>query len=555
MNLENVNKKIKGEEFMKKLTLKNLNWYRIFMASMMIATLAIAIWVGVSAVQKSMKMKLSLQVDPTTLVKIEDSNSNVLFCNTTKDGQKLEVGEGTTLSGNMLTINKNFGNLGAEFSLKVYNYTTLSSANNVLKVAVSGTGVESTNMWLPSYSGSQVQNGVINITAVVGTINITFEEVEKPTFAINLTVENCSTTAQSEEKIYGEDYAATFTANSGYVLPDTITVTGISSGGYSWDKSTGVFAITDWTKVTGNISISCVAKLPYTIKTYGEEGAASLPAGTGSTFQGYKYIEMGKYPQTYKDNNTSITGYNDNDNSNSVTTGDTYTDASGEYYYQTKVNYGTAGWYKFEPIRWIIIGAGSDKTDTYGDGANIKVQGELDADQLLLLSEYGLEMHVFHNSSMNQFANSDLKTFLNGTFAERSGLKDYICQNVGETNKLIAKVTPKTTYADSSNNKKYDEGSSYNIFCLGYSNGNQTDTYDVNSYLTTNSAPKKAIATGFAQTSGAYTSSNYCHWWLRSGLYDYSYSAYYVRNSGSVSTLNVDYSSGAVRPSFVLNLA
>ena len=156
---------------------KSNRMYKIFMTSMIVIIAGLLLATGIIAVQKSMKLSVGVSITPSMLCKITDSDDNVLFCNTTKNNQTLYVTEGASISGNMLTLNKSFSNLGGEFALKIYNYTTVETSGNVIKVTASGTGVETTSMWLPSYSSGMPVAGEINVTAVAGQVTLQFEEV------------------------------------------------------------------------------------------------------------------------------------------------------------------------------------------------------------------------------------------------------------------------------------------------------------------------------------------------------------------------------------------
>ena len=177
----------------------------------------------------------------------------------------------------------------------------------------------------------------------------------------------------------------------------------------------------------------------------------------------------------------------------------------------------------------------------------------------MLLSEFGLYNEYFDKEgTTNQFgsSNCDVQVSLNGSFAEMAGLKQYFAS--GATGNYIAKVTPRTTYADSSDNEQFDSTSSYNMFLLGRTNGSDSnaDTYHWDEYMDSGSEQMQCVPTAFANTTGVYYNSDYdaSYWKLRSGYYRNNYNAYHVSSSGGVEGSLVDGSSG-VRPSFILNLA
>lgn len=81
---------------------------------------------------------------------------------------------------------------------------------------------------------------------------ISYAPVAPTVYSITNSVTNC--TASGASTIVEDGTATiTITANSGYELPDTITVSGAS---YAWDKSTGTVVLSN---PTGNVSITVVA--------------------------------------------------------------------------------------------------------------------------------------------------------------------------------------------------------------------------------------------------------------------------------------------------------
>jgi hypothetical protein len=257
--------------------------------------------------------------------------------------------------------------------------------------------------------------------------------------------------------------------------------------------------------------------------------------------------------------------------------------------------YGVSGWYKIEPIRWIIIGGTAD-TSTYGAGAATNKDG-LVPGELLLLSErvlYGVPFDGSHYQSSSSCQNiyyngteatsSDIWCSINGWTGSRgdsdsNGGVDYINQAdalhvkgnyfiklsglealMGNYPDLIVEKTLSTTY------KGGTDSSSHKIFLLGGLSG---DSFYVSNYLdsdgtvdTSSDTKRVGYATGFAHATSAYASdgaqssgSRASLWWLRSGYSSNAINAYYVDNFGGVYSSGVDYSAYGVRPCFCLNLA
>ena len=295
--------------------------------------------------------------------------------------------------------------------------------------------------------------------------------------------------------------------------------------------------------------------VPYTLKLYTEENVGTT---YNEAWANYAYFELGEYPQTLKSEEVTVT----------ITTGEEGTTGAlatgndgARYYYQASVNgYGTSGWYKFEPIRWLILSTSSDLTDTttYGLGANNHSDMPETGEQVLVLSEFVLYRDYFDKESSytNEFGNvdCDLSTNLNTTFAEMTGLSEYF-------GTYIADTTLGTTYSIKNEEEvTVEQFGEYtcNLFTLGQTHGSDanSDTFHVNNYMAYDSEQMQAVPTVFANTSGCFlnTDTNASYWWVRSG-YHFNYdTACFVDFDGFVSDGPVFMDFG-VRPSFVLNLA
>ena len=102
-------------------------------------------------------------------------------------------------------------------------------------------------------------------------------------YSVSKTLTNCAvkegSTAIPATMNYGDDLSTIIEPTSGYLLPSSITVSGVTS--YTWNASTGALTLTD---VTGNVSISIVGETPQT--------------GTGATVT-YAMVTSGSTAATY----------------------------------------------------------------------------------------------------------------------------------------------------------------------------------------------------------------------------------------------------------------
>ena len=132
-------------------------------------------------------------------------------------------------------------------------------------------------------------------------LNIAFNGVTYIDYNITNCTENPSTTLIA----YGSAYSKTLTAIEGYVFDSSVSVTGIESAGYTWTSNgtTAIFEITDWSKVTGDISITPIVRHPVLKIKYTGDGASV--DGLSATNSEYGY-EM----KVLSDFTASRNGYN-----------------------------------------------------------------------------------------------------------------------------------------------------------------------------------------------------------------------------------------------------
>ena len=181
------------------------------------------------------------------------------------------------------------------------------------------------------------------------------------------------------------------------------------------------------------------------------------------------------------------------------------------------------------PIEWLVL--------------------EYDAknNKALLISRYGLDCQPYNSSRTDvTWETCSLRTWLNGTFLNKAFSK-------AEQGAIL------TTEVDNSKSQCYS----------GYSTNGGNNTKDkvfLLSYAEAlkyfkNDEARKCAPTDYAIKQGTWTSSSYkvdgratCFWWLRSPGSSSS-SAAFVGCNGARSYFDVDYSDGAVRPAFWLDLS
>ena len=219
---------------------------------------------------------------------ILDANFNSLssiFIERTSQGMyayEVTVTRPTTYSVSAVTSDGSdtYGTVSAASSI-------LAEGNTTLVTAVPASGYKVTN-WAVSGTGASISpagaSNSTTTTLTMGTANATVTVTFGVAGGLNVTHSLSNVTASSgatgeDAATEGTEYTAAFAANSGYVLPDAVTVTiggaaATAGTAYTWDKSTGTVTISS-AYVTGDIVITVTGEAAYTL-TYDANG------GTGS---------------------------------------------------------------------------------------------------------------------------------------------------------------------------------------------------------------------------------------------------------------------------------
>lgn len=165
--------------------------------------------------------------------------------------------------------------------------TTVAEGGTTTITAVPASGYKVTN-WAVSGTGASISpEGASNSTTTtltMGTADATVTVTFGAAGGLNVTHTLTNVTATSGDTgddavSEGSEYTAVFAANSGYVLPEAITVTiggetATAGTAYTWNKATGTVTI-GAAYVTGAIVITVTGEAAYTL-TYDANG------GTGS---------------------------------------------------------------------------------------------------------------------------------------------------------------------------------------------------------------------------------------------------------------------------------
>jgi len=274
------------------MTIKRKRIYEIIIFSLVIILTSLCAYMGITAVQKSMKLNLGFQVNPSFECKIV-YNGNTIFCNTTKNGESLVVGNGVSLNGNNLTLNQNFSGLGAEFTLTTHNYTALKT-----DISVSGTGANGEPLILEAYTSGTAPYGNITITATGTSATLTFAKYVG--YTLTYDSNGGSGTMATSDYRQGSSVAL---AQSGFTMSKGTYNSVGTFLGWSEDPNATVPTYTSDQSITisKDMTLYAVWDCVWKIKAYNQ---TNVTTGYNSNFAGYYYVEMGKYPQTYKSDDT-----------------------------------------------------------------------------------------------------------------------------------------------------------------------------------------------------------------------------------------------------------
>ncbi|MDD3397383.1 MAG: hypothetical protein PHR96_02445 [Clostridia bacterium] len=247
---------------------------------------------------------------------------------------------------------------------------------------------------------------------------------------------------------------------------------------------------------------------------------------SSGNYSGLYYSEIGEYPQSQETNTDIIAGI----------TGE----PDGKGYYTSIVNgskYARKGtgpytYFLVEPVRWLVIGNGISLN---GMGfPNINGNGELNENQLLLISEKVLFKRTYTDYGSNQnWADTQLYNYLNQTIKNLMfSASNLISLGNFESKKLS---DPITIY-----------NSTFSILCYSNSNGDAYEQmYHWNTYCSVANVRKSA----YTDYCGSVT-----HYWNRAYLPNINENYTINLSTGSTSEWKYRTNELGVRPLILINV-
>ena len=344
------------------------------------------------------------------------------------------------------------------------------------------------------------------------------------TVGISEGIENGSVSTDKLTAQKGETVTLTLSANAGYQF-GSISVKDASNNSV---ETATVTAGTEYTFVMPESNVTVSAS--FSPNTPIETSYTVLDSGTTGTMgTSGTYVLFGYWPQTIKADSVTV----DETNSKLAGAYTYYKGSDGAWYakikenaYQTGYKYSNGTtvaqnsadsykYFKVEPIKWRVL------TDNYSG-------------KRLLLAESILVNHRYAASS-NNYANSEIRAYLNGTFwntaftdSEKSMIDETDVDNsAASTTDAGGNLTQATSYACGTTKDKIFLLSEKEATTTGYGFASYS------SYGTGNSRIR--MTTDFAKASGAYQSTTAGYggwWWLRSPYYYSSLDARHVYYDG-----------------------
>ncbi len=312
----------------------------------------------------------------------------------------------------------------------------------------------------------------------------------------------------------------------------------VSGGTYTREGKTIYFGSYPQTEVLDSSLKSTLTARAGTLPTSSASGAWTsygyYISGSVENFMWYIDITEGgeKYRGVY------FTSYRPYYTTTSSSTGNTYQDDNG---YTT----GNVYWFKWEPISWTIL-----SENTSNGTALILCDMIIDSQEYYInTSNRAIDGKTVY---ANNYAHSTIRKWLNETFYNTafSELQKEIILTTTVDNSVASTGYNSNQYACENTNDK--------IFLLSAQEGTNT-AYGFASSTSTFDTARRKKTTDYAQSQGAYTSTNSSYagngwWWLRSPNCDYSSMARVVCYDGYVSSDYVRNSSRGVVPALQIRL-
>ncbi len=253
-------------------------------------------------------------------------------------------------------------------------------------------------------------------------------------------------------------------------------------------------------------------------------------------------VTYGLYPQTHVSDSSTLSSLNElttpESNGWYLLNGHYYAKVAAkpdQKYYSfddgTKIVSSTEYWFECEPIEWKILASS---------------EGSYSLVSSLLLDKHRFSREFYNAENgvyANNYANSEIRQWLNEDFLS-------LAFGLGEEYLQTVEVDNSAATTDSETNKYACENTNDKVYMLSYADYNNA------AYFSSNK-DRKCKTSDWARANGSsYDTANDNHgygtYWTRSPWSSYSYDAWRVYSSGSVSTNGVSGYSLSVRPAITI---
>ena len=397
------------------------------------------------------------------------------------------------------------------------NKTTLSlvegESDSLTATITPNNATDKTITWSSSNSNvATVENGLV--TAIgVGSATITATTTNGKTASCEvivsariINVESISLNKTTLSLLEGESDSLTATISPSNATNKTITWSSSNSNVATINNglvtAIGVGSATITATTTNGKTASCEVSI--TAKAV--ENSAYVRDGD--------YIYFGEYPQTIKASNVTITQTTDSRGY--------YLGSDGQYYAKVVVEtfefhifsnnmfieYGATYYFKVEPIKWRIL-----TEDSTG--------------RALLLCESVIENQSFDADNSNNYAQSDIRAFLNGAFynkAFNSLQKQLIQTTLIDNSSRSTNPEDNPLYWNNGANANVCEDTQDNVF-LPSLQQITTSAYGFNTSVTSSDMARMFLPSDYIKAEGIVVMQGgdaygYPQWWLRSPFYE-----------------------------------
>ncbi|MBR4407468.1 MAG: hypothetical protein IKT27_04045 [Clostridia bacterium] len=278
--------------------IKKLRIYQISLIAVSMLCIGLLAFMGITAIQKSLTLNLSIKTNPTFLFKVgynlDGSEAyTYFFCNTDKDNAGVSLANNVTLSGDTLTLNNlQVNGVGDEIYFKLINYTAVPEGEDYNFIKISGgggnCGVAEFNASVNPCSNNTAQTVgfVVNVVALdSGKVSIPLNFEWMNGYAVTLSTDgSCQVASENAEVTSPTGYTATFQPNiashSGYLkYMFDVNINGVESTRFSTD---GSLTLTN-NEIYGPVSIS--AKTYWNGQSPSADASSTFSGGTGASEQ------------------------------------------------------------------------------------------------------------------------------------------------------------------------------------------------------------------------------------------------------------------------------